>query len=97
MPLIAILIGGLFLPRVIMVGLWFFTNWFSGVFATWIVPLLGFVFMPYSVLWYSVVHNMYGGVWSPFALVGMVLAILLDLSSGGYGYKRYYVVEEVVG
>lgn len=95
MPFILLLVGGLFLPRVVIVGLWFLTNWFSGVFTTWLWPVLGFVFMPYSVLWYSAVTNLFGGAWSPFALVGMVVAVLLDLSSGGYGYQRYSVVEEV--
>jgi hypothetical protein len=79
MPFILIL--GLFVPRIVIAVLYLFTNWFSGVFNTWIWPLLGFIFMPYTLLWYSVVMNWFGGVWGVLQIIVMVLAILLDLSS----------------
>lgn len=78
-----ILIIGLFLPRLISVILYFFTSWFAGVFETWYWPLLGFIFMPYTLLCYSAVTNWHGGVWGFWQIVILVIAILMDLSSGG--------------
>jgi hypothetical protein len=80
MPLIAILIG-LLLPRLIIFILWFFSNWFNGVFQNWVIPLLGFIFLPYTTLWYSAVINWYGGTWGFWQVAIMVVAVIADLSS----------------
>lgn len=79
MPLLLIL--GLFLPRLVSAVLYFFTSWFAGVFQTWYWPLLGFLFMPYTMLWYSVVHNWYGGTWLTWHIIVLVIAVVVDLSS----------------
>lgn len=79
MPLI--LIFGLFVPRLVTAILYFFTDWFSGMFGTWIWPVLGFIFMPYTLLWYSVVLNWYGGVWGTWQIVVLVIAAVIDLGS----------------
>jgi hypothetical protein len=85
MPLIIL---GIFLPRVTAAILYFFSAWFGGVFQTWYWPLLGFIFMPYSMLWYSAVMNWYGGVWGAWQIAVMVLAVLIDLSSNKKGSGR---------
>ena len=85
MPLLLLLLG-LFLPRVVAVLLWFFTNWFSNAFDDWVIPLLGFLFFPYTLLWYSAVINWYGGVWGPWQILFAVIAFAFDLSS--YGAAR---------
>lgn len=82
-----ILILGLFLPRVVIAVLYLFTGWFNGVFDTWIWPLLGFIFMPYTLLWYSVVVNWFGGVWGVPQLIVLIVAVFFDLSSW---YKSRY-------
>lgn len=97
--LILLLVLAVLLPRVTIAVLWFLTGWFTGVFATVLWPLLGFIFLPYTLLWYSVVVNLFGGVWGPFQIIGAILAVALDLSSSGYGYtgyRRTYIVEEEV-
>ena len=76
-----IVIVGLFLPRIVTIISYYFTSWINGVFTTWDWPLLGFIFMPYTLLWYSAVINWYGGVWGLLQIVVMVIAILFDLSS----------------
>lgn len=73
----------LFLPRAASVYLYFLTNWFAGVFATQLWPILGFILMPYTMLWYSAVINWYGGEWGYLQMGVMLIAILADLSSGG--------------
>lgn len=79
MPLIFIVLA-LLVPRVAIALLWLFTNWFNGVFNTALWPILGFIFLPVTLLWYSVVQNAWGGQWSVLAIAGMVIAVLIDLS-----------------
>ncbi len=79
MPLIFIVLA-LLVPRVAIALLWLFTEWFHAVFHTAWWPILGFIFMPVTLLWYSVVQNVWGGHWSVLAIIGMVIAVLIDLS-----------------
>ncbi|MEM8528803.1 MAG: hypothetical protein AAGG68_29480 [Bacteroidota bacterium] len=76
----AILLGllGLFFPRILIVVLYFFTQWFSGVFDSILWPLLGFIFAPFTLLWYSVVINYFGGQWDGISIIGMVVALAVD-------------------
>lgn len=77
----------LLFPRVLIVILWFFTEWFSGVFDTLLWPILGFLFLPITMLWYSVVINNYAGQWTTVNIIVMVIAVLFDMGSWGGGYK----------
>ncbi len=70
----------LFIPRVVIVLIWLFSNWLEAAFDTLLWPILGFIFAPTVLLWYSVVVNVYGGVWSPVPIAGMVIAVLIDVS-----------------
>lgn len=67
-------------PRLVIVLLWLFSNWFAGVFDTVLWPVLGFVFLPTTLLWYTVVHHWFGGAWTLWPVVGIVIALLIDLS-----------------
>lgn len=75
-----IAILALAIPRVLAAILWLTTTWFVGVFPAPIWGILGFLFMPTTMLWYSAVQHWWGGVWSTWPVAGMVLAVLLDLS-----------------
>jgi hypothetical protein len=79
MPCIATIIA-LAAPRVTIIILWIFTNWFRGVFNYTIWPILGFFVLPTTVLWYSAVHNWWGGQWTMWPIIGLVVAILIDLA-----------------
>ena len=87
MPCLLTLVAVLF-PRVLILVLWIFTNWFNGVFSSMIWPILGFIFMPLTTLWYSVVINRYGGEWNTTTIIVMVLAVVFDLGSNKSGYDR---------
>ena len=78
MPCFAALIA-LAAPRLLIVLLWVFTSWFRGVFHSAIWLILGFFFLPTTVLWYSAVHNWFNGQWTFWPLVGLVVAVLVDL------------------
>lgn len=73
-------VAALFIPRVVVAVLYFFTAWFQGMFASLLWPILGFIFAPTFLLWYSVVENMYAGEWGLLQIGGAVIALLIDLS-----------------
>jgi hypothetical protein len=67
-------------PRLVIALLWFFTNWFNGVFNTILWPILGFIFLPTTLLWYSAVQHWFGGQWTRWPIVGLVVALVIDVS-----------------
>jgi len=79
MPIIAAVVA-LVAPRILILVLWFFTPWFVGTFDSIIWPILGFIFAPTTFLWYSAVQHWFGGVWSLWPIVGMVVAVMMDVS-----------------
>ena len=79
MPILVAVIA-LIAPRIVILALYFFSTWFVGIFASLIWPILGFIFAPTSLLWYTAVHHFFDGIWTTWAIVGMVIAALIDLS-----------------
>ena len=74
LPVVAI-----FVPRVAMVFIFLFTNWFAVAYQTVMSPLLGFFLMPYTTLAYMAAminddHRLEGG-W----VVVVVVAVFFDL------------------
>lgn len=81
---------GLITPRLVVALLWLFSNWFDGVFHGALIPILGFIFLPYTLLWYTVVINWFNGVWGFWQIAFLVVAIIADLSSSGGGARRKF-------
>ena len=78
----------LIVPRFVIVVLWFLTDWFAGIFDTLLWPVLGFVFLPTSLLWFTAVHHWFEGTWGFWQGVVLVLAILTDMSPAGRRRKK---------
>ncbi len=75
-------------PRVTMFFIWVLTDWFDKAYQTSIVPLLGFLFLPYTTLVYLAAMLHAGGLhgwWLPL----VVLAVLADLGHGRGGIRVY--------
>lgn len=87
MPCIFVALA-LAVPRVVLAYLWFFTSWFTGLYETILWPLLGFFFAPTTLLWWTVVQKAYGGQWGTLQIVGMVIAVLIDISPSGGSRRR---------
>lgn len=79
MPLLLALLA-LLAPRIAIVLLWLLTSWFDGLFNNLLWPILGLIFLPTTLLWYTAVQHWFGGVWSLWPIVGIVIALLIDLS-----------------
>lgn len=95
MPCLLTLLA-LSMPRVVLACLWFFSHWFRGIFNTPLWPVLGFVFAPTTLLWYTAVHHWFGGVWSAVPVIGLVIAILIDVSPASHRRRRRAYRDEIV-
>jgi hypothetical protein len=88
MPCLLVLFA-LITPRLTIVLLWLFTTWFAGVFDTPLWPILGFFFLPTTLIWYTAVHHWWGGVFGGVQIVVLIIAIMIDVSpAGGRRAKR---------
>jgi hypothetical protein len=78
---------GLFAPRVVTVFLWLFTNLVDRAFSSFIWPLLGIIFLPFTTMFYVLVYSVAnkGPTGLGWALV--VFGLLLDLGSYSSGYR----------
>ena len=80
-------------PRLVIAILWLFTHWFRGAFHShvapaWMLMLLGFVFLPTTLLWYVAVEHWFAGVWGPVPIIGLVFALMIDLSPASARRRR---------
>jgi hypothetical protein len=78
----------LLLPRVLMGFIALLTNWFSLAFKTWLWPILGFLFMPYTTLAYMAAMLNAGGNVSGGWLVLVIIAAIVDV--GHWGGTRHF-------
>lgn len=87
MPCLGVLIA-LLTPRFMILILWLFTGWFRGIFDTAIWPVIGFIFLPTTLLWYTAVQNWWQGEWGMIQVVGLVIALMIDVSPAGGRRRR---------
>ena len=87
MPCFLAVIALLF-PRLVILYLWFFTTWLHAAFDTILWPIVGFLFAPFTMLWYSVVINHYGGEWGLLQIAVLVVAFITDISPGGVKKRK---------
>jgi hypothetical protein len=77
-----------FAPRLIVIFAWIARPaYFNAVFSTWIFPLLGLLFLPFTTLMVLLVGAPPSGV-SGFDWVWVGLAVLLDLSHYANTYSQ---------
>jgi hypothetical protein len=75
-------------PRLVVALLYFFTRWFVGMFDSILWPILGFIFLPTTLLWYTAVQHWFNGQWTLWPVVGLVLALMIDISPAGGRRRR---------
>ena len=73
-------------PRVALGFTWIFTELVDRAYDNWIVPILGFVFLPWTTLVYALAYD--GNGVSGLGWFFVALALLGDLSSYGLGARR---------
>ncbi len=81
------------LPRIALIFIYLGTNWFSYAFSTAVWPLLGFFFMPYTTLAYTIAMVNTGGTLTGLWIILIIIAVLADLGhwghAGRYGRRRF--------
>ena len=87
MPCLFALIA-LITPRLLIVGLWLLTDWFTGVFETMLWPVIVFFCAPTTLLWYTAVEHWYGGEWGTLQIIVVVITLMIDLSPASGKKKR---------
>jgi hypothetical protein len=70
--------------RLALVIMWIFTNLVDRAFDTFIVPLLGVIFLPWTTLMYVVLWSPGGGV-KGWEWILVALGFLVDIGSYGRG------------
>jgi uncharacterized membrane protein len=79
------LLSGIF-PRIGLVVLWVFTNDVDQAYDTFVLPLLGLIFLPLTTLVYAVAWSPVGGV-DGIEWFWVVLAFLFDVGALGAGAR----------
>lgn len=75
-------------PRLAVALLYLLSHWFDGLFTSALWPVLGFVFMPTTLLWYTAVQRWFAGQWTFWPIAGLVIAIMIDGSPAGGRRRR---------
>jgi hypothetical protein len=85
MPCLFLVLGIAF-PRVILALLFFFTRYLDRPYHGFLLPLLGFIFLPLTTLIYAVIINS-GHEPDGMYLVAIVICVLADLGLIGGGVR----------
>lgn len=75
-----------FAPRLVIVLVWLFSNFFNRAYDSVLLPALGFFFMPLTTLAYAAAINWHGRVSGMYLLV-VIMAALMDLGAMGGGAR----------
>ncbi len=73
-------------PRLVIFLLWLFTNYLSRAFDAFLLPLLGFLFLPWTTIAWAIAQNEFGGV-SGVGLLLVALGVLADIGVLGGGAR----------
>ena len=73
-------------PRVAIALLYLFTSFFTGVYNSVLMPLLGFLFLPFTLITYTFLANMHQPHDTVF-LVVLFVAVIIDLGLLGGGHR----------
>lgn len=73
-------------PRFVLVLLWLTTDYLSEAYSGWLIPLIGFFFLPLTTLAGAWSIHTYGGI-EGLGLVAVILAVLIDIGILGGGER----------
>jgi hypothetical protein len=73
-------------PRLAIFLLWLFTNYLNRAFDTFLLPFLGFLFLPWTTIAFAIAQNEFGGA-NGIGLVIIVIGFLVDVGILGGGAR----------
>ena len=74
-------------PRLALIGVWLFSDILSRAFDSWLLPLIGFVLLPWTTLAFAVMWDVGSHEVTGFEWFVVALAFLADLSSYAGGQR----------
>ena len=86
MPCLALIVVLAF-PRFVLVVLWLFSHYLERAYHGFLVPLLGFFFLPLTTLAYAWMINSHRPL-EGFNVIILIIAVIIDL--GGLGGGEYH-------
>ena len=81
---------GSFSPRIALLLMWVFTDYVTRAFDSFIWPLVGIIFLPFTTIMFCLVYSPLAGGVVGANWIWVFLGLLLDImsySSGGYGQR----------
>jgi hypothetical protein len=76
-----------FTPRIVLFLMWIFTNYLSRAYDSFLLPFLGFLFLPATTLAYAIAQNELGGV-NGLGLVVVLIGLAVDIGLLGGGARQ---------
>ena len=76
-----------FTPRIVLFILWLFTNYLSRAYDGFLLPFIGFLFLPATTLGYAIAQNELGGLNGP-GLIAVLIGFALDIGLLGGGARQ---------
>jgi len=73
-------------PRLVLLLLWLFTNYLSRAFDGLLLPLLGFLFLPWTTIAWAIAQNEFGGT-NGIGLLVIAIGVLADIGVLGGGAR----------
>jgi len=74
-------------PRLTLFVLWLLTDYLSRAFDSFVLPFLGFLFLPWTTLAYAIAQNELGGV-NGLGLVVVLIGLAIDVGLLGGGARQ---------
>jgi len=80
-----------FTPRIVLFILWLLTDYLSRAYDGFVLPLLGFLFLPATTLAYAIAQNELGGI-NGLGLVVVLIGLAVDIGLLGGGARQRRIV-----
>ena len=74
-------------PRFVLVLMWLFGDYLSRAYDSFLIPVLGFIFLPWTTLAYAFAQNSLGGL-NGLGLLVVILGVLVDIGVLGGGARQ---------
>ena len=89
MPCCLVFLLALLFPRVILIVTWILNPAFiNNAYSSWVLPVLGLIFLPMTTLAYALATTFEGGATNISGVIVIVLAVLYDLGAAGGGSRQ---------
>jgi hypothetical protein len=73
-------------PRLVIFLSWLFTNYLSRAFDAFLLPFLGFLFLPWTTIAFAIAQNEFGGA-NGIGLLVIAIGLLADIGVLGGGAR----------